>query len=125
MSVNILEPMIGVTMTEVEGNVGGSLLSFRAPDGRVFQFAHQQECCEGVAIEDICGDIRDLVGSPIVEAEEVSNADAPVREFCESHTWTFYRFATAKGAVTVRWLGESNGYYGEGVSFEIIQTEAS
>jgi hypothetical protein len=75
-----------------------------------------------VSIEDICGDLQDLVGSTITQAEESMSDENPeglkVPEYQDSFTWTFYRFATAKGSVVIRWYGESNGYYSESVSFE-------
>jgi hypothetical protein len=55
--------------------------------------------------------------APGVVAEEVSNYEREAPPDADSYTWTFYRFATVKGTVTVRWLGESNGYYSESVSF--------
>lgn len=64
----------------------------------------------------------DLVGSPLLQAEEVS-ADDP-EDYPdydqEYHTWAFYKFATIKGSVTLRWLGESNGYYSEEVTAVLI-----
>jgi len=88
-----------------------------------YRMFHEQDCCEIVAIEDIVGDLTDLLYSPILRATKDSDQDAPIGiEKAEdpygSSTWTFYNISTAKGYVTIRWYGESNGYYSESVDFE-------
>ncbi len=113
--------LIGKTVAKVERN-GDEELRFLYPDGSGFRLFHEQDCCESVTIEDVCGDLDDLVGSPILVAEEVSSEDRPaLSEHEESYTWTFYKFATIKGTVTVRWYGASNGYYSESVDFERLE----
>ena len=107
--------MLGKTFVQVTGSVGGYEMLFETADGERFMFAHQQDCCESVDINDIVGDLQDLVGEPMLIAEEVKGATEPDAEHYESYTYTFYKFATRKGYVDVRWLGESNGYYSEGV----------
>ena len=88
---------------------------FNTECGRQFKMYHEQNCCETVYIDDVCGDTKDIVGSVIVQAEErESKIDDNT---CESGTWTFYDIWTAKGSVNIKWLGESNGYYSESVSF--------
>ena len=113
--------LIGKTFASVE-NVGGEELVFEATSGERYKFYHSQDCCESVTIEDIVGDLNDLVGSPITMAEEITHDQenpegVRVPECQNSFTWTFYKFATVKGSVTVRWYGESNGYYSESVDF--------
>ena len=81
---------------------------------------HMQDCCESVYIEDIVGDLDDLVGTPLLLVEEVSNYEGESKEYSESETWTYYRFRTIKGSVDIRWYGESNGYYSESVDIKIV-----
>jgi len=115
---SIFTIMIGKTVNEISGfECGSNGAEFIFTDGSKCLFYHEQDCCESVSIADVCGDVSDLIGSPILQAEEVSG-ECPDPENPDSFSWTFYKFATNKGSVTVRWLGESNGYYSEDVNFE-------
>lgn len=105
------ESMKGMTFDIVSGNQNSDEIVFKNEYGQ-FKFYHRQDCCESVRVEDITGELSDLVGSPLLLAEESSSES---KESCESGTWTFYKFATIKGYVDIRWLGESNGYYSESV----------
>jgi hypothetical protein len=109
----------GKTLSSISGDVGGDEIVFVTVDGERYRMFHDQDCCENVSLEDIVGDLQDLVGSAILIAEEV-NGESPIgfdESNYESCTWTFYKFATIKGYVDLRWFGTSNGYYSEGVSF--------
>lgn len=117
MNSNSIPDLLNHTFTDVYDN-GGDSLVFVRDDGKVFRFYHSQSCCESVTIEDICGDLTDLVGSPLLIAEECENTGT---EFSGEGTWTFYKFSTIRGSVTVRWYGVSNGYYSESVDFEECQ----
>lgn len=88
-------------------------------DNQYVRFYHRQDCCENVYIADITGDLDDLVGEMLVEAEE-SSQEAVSDECSDSGTWTFYKFRTRKGSVVIRWLGESNGYYSESVDIDFV-----
>ncbi len=90
---------------------------FHTKDDGILAMDHHQDCCEQVKIEDITGDLNDLIGNPILIAEERTST---TKTEWDSKTWTFYELATIKGSVTIRWLGESNGYYSESVDFELI-----
>lgn len=112
----------GTDISEMQGKTFG--IVFEDGERLVFEndteryiFYHSQDCCESVYIESISGDLNDLIGVPLLLAEEVSSDDeGPLNEYEDSYTWTFYKFATIKGYVDVRWYGSSNGYYSESVS---------
>ena len=107
--------MLGKTFTKIEGGIQDDTLKFYTDDGYVYTMYHDQDCCENVYVEDISGDLQDLIGDEIVEASCVSQ-DNP--HASESGTWTFYKLNSGswRGGVCIRWNGESNGYYSESVS---------
>lgn len=120
--------LLGKILMSIEKveNVEFDELIFTTNEGEMYKMFHDQSCCEEVKIEDIEGDLNDLIGFPILQAEEVVNSDEPKpkssRFIDDSFTWTFYKLATIKGYVTIRWLGESNSCYSEKVSFIKIRT---
>lgn len=117
-----MNELVGKILDDIAINKNEDEIVFKAQDGSEYKMFHEEDCCEHVYIEDICGDLDDLIGSPILLAEEVGNdgkidIDETPNEGCESWTWTFYKLATNRGSITIRWLGRSNGYYSESVSF--------
>lgn len=117
--------LIGKTLTEVEVNAGNDEIIFLTDDGSMYKMYHSQDCCESVRVEDVCGKLEWLVGSPIIKASEDTNKDETpeginLPSADDSYLWTFYNIATAKGHVTIRWFGTSNGYYSESVDFEQV-----
>jgi hypothetical protein len=124
---------------------GGDSIIFEDTEGYLFILHHEQDCCETVELEDVVGDLMDLLGYPLLESEEVTSDLSEVKELplgdvkleligrtpnelscrhLESATWTFYKFATIKGHVNMRWMGESNGYYSESVELTVLRPYA-
>ena len=113
------EDLLGKTIIEIDGaEEGNDVIVFLCDDGTKYMMYHEQDCCESVTVNDICGDVTRLLNTPITKAECTTNSNDPaVDEWDDSYTWTFYHLATVKGYVTIRWYGTSNGYYSESVDF--------
>jgi hypothetical protein len=114
--------LIGKTVIDLVWSENSLLLECldKNLDRRVYyKFQHIQDCCESVWLDDIIGDLDDLIDKPILKAEEKTPSEdsdtGPKNLYDESHTWTFYTLATIKGYVDLRWYGTSNGYYSERV----------
>ena len=129
-----ISEMVGKVFTKVI-QVGDEEVLFTMEDGSFFKMHHQQDCCEHVYLQDVCGDLDDLAGTPILQAEERDSeemltvmkivGDYQEIDDDESHTWTFYSIRTIKGTVDFRWYGSSNGYYSEGVDIEFHDNKRS
>lgn len=105
--------LVGKTLIKIDVSEDKERISFIDSEGNIYEMLHVQDCCESVTVEDVAGDLSDLLNTPILAASESTSSS----EHNESSTWTFYNLATAKGYVTIRWYGNSNGYYSESVDF--------
>jgi hypothetical protein len=90
-------------------------------------FYHKQDCCESVGLHSDSIELEFLrlyfgqeitsfkQNYPKVKPEEIF--DEENLRWVDSYTVTDLVFHFGKEKVVVRWLGVSNGYYSEGVSF--------
>lgn len=101
---------IDTILVKYDGDEYTNEIIFHTDKGK-FKMYHDQECCESVYVEEVHGDMNDLLSTPILVAEERIN------ESSDTETWTFYELRTIEGSVTIRWYGTSNGYYSETVDF--------
>ncbi|WP_373262147.1 DUF7448 domain-containing protein [Hungatella hathewayi] len=121
-----IQILLGKTMLHIE-KIGDVELYFSCSDGtryRMFSDENGNGNDIKVYIEDIGGELESLIGNPIIMAEMVTNKDdLPAQGYDdkERYLWTYYKLATIKGYVTIRWFGTSNGYYCEKAEFEQIE----
>ncbi len=94
--------LIGKTLVKV-ANHGNRRIIFICSDGTSYAQSPHKNCRESVTVKDVIGDLGDLIGSPILKAEKATST---------------YNIETKKGHVTIRWSGESNGYYSASVAFD-------
>lgn len=100
--VRVLHQMLGVVFDRVFRSRYCVVFALLGEGG----FTMQSVDDYGPDIEDICGDLSDLQGSPILVAEETSGET-------EGVSWTFYRFATVRGTVTIRWGEPYSDFYSD------------
>lgn len=116
-----LQKLVGKTIVELNCEKGRDFVAAKTDCGLLFEFYNDDY--GSVHLEDITGDIDDLIGTPIIMVEEVTNreeiSDTSVVYNDDTHTWTFYRLESRKGLVVLRFFGTSNGYYSESVTIDI------
>lgn len=85
-------------------------------DGRVVKLRHDQECCESVHLESYSRHISEVIGEELIG---IDSEEKGIEVGCDHRTETTITIETSGGIVTQLWVGESNGYYGEGVDLEV------
>lgn len=126
---NNFKDLKGQIIVKIEIDEDYTELIFTLSNGERYKMFHRQDCCESVYLEDVIGEWEDIIGMPILKAEENYNSDNYPDDVTkndyipESFTWTFYRLVTFKGSITLRWFGESNGYYSESVNWSYWNPE--
>lgn len=116
MNFKTIQELEGKTITLVERSDQEVVITTK--EGPRYRMWHDQDCCENVLFQAVLGLLDNILNSPVTDTAE--NAKS-ITETSESRTDTDYRITTEKGTVVFHWVGESNGYYSESVTFAEIK----
>ena len=112
----------GQIVKEIYGLIEGYDEVFIRTNDGTYKLYHEQDCCEYVRVVKVIGNVNELIGE-VIFAEEDAGANEPDwhDEYIDSsHTWTKYVLKTENASLEFWFLGESNGYYSENISFKKI-----
>lgn len=131
MTASTFDDLVGKTIWQIERTLdwhGETRMLVLHLDDLTAFYMYDEEHGTGndvsIRLTDISGDLDDLLNEPLLVAEmakQDDNSSTPD----DGQNWTFYRFATQKGFVVLRWLGQSNGYYSEEVSTKMVDDRAN
>jgi hypothetical protein len=111
----------GEIITEILGAKEDSkLVNIKTKSGRHFVLYHDQDCCEVVKIDSVKGDLEYILNHEVTKATELIVSGYPSSE---SATKTIFGIEANYSSFVIEWIGESNGYYSESVSFMEINNE--
>lgn len=119
----------GRTIIEcVIDKTGESYVAFACQDGTTWILRHFTECCEEVKLAAVEGDTVDIIGSPILKATTDRGQGEPswLQKIFDEQlvtSWETFTITTAKGSVTFKVTGWSNGYYSETMGFYQLGVE--
>lgn len=100
-------------------DIGDVSIGIELENGQKYSLYHEQDCCEYVRLIKSEGNIENIIGSEVTLAEEDSSEpDGYNEKYDDSHTWSKFTLKTVKGQFTAWFLGESNGYYNESMTFK-------
>lgn len=101
-----------------------SNLVFHTNDG-IYYFDPEGDCCAHIYLEDIIGDVKDLLDTPVLQAEKIESDQVSKEEYdkivdgqWDVSVWCFYKLVTINGYVTFRILDHNNGYYSTSLDFK-------
>ena len=110
--------LVGHTIKEIRRT--SDELIFILESGEACRFYHGQDCSEDVSIDDVVGDLDDLIGSPLLLAEEVaqgtSGRDRHVGRLRQHLHMDVLQVCHQQGICDRAMVWQSNGYYSERVN---------
>lgn len=99
-----------VYLDKDSGRFDNEAIVFDSGTNELYVLTHIQECCENVWIESITGELEDLIDNPLIMAEVASQTKCDEDGFSDQ-IFYFYKFATVKGYVTIRFVADDTPYY--------------
>lgn len=99
--------LVGKTLKSIENK--GEEIRFNTTDGETFRQVYYEDCCASCSVEEIHGDLEDLVGVPIWIAEEVSSTAVTDEALIAERK---AKYEEAKAEWEARYPGDEFHHYG-------------